>query len=250
MIAYSAKDDIECGGWYNSYNHNKFSLEEMTEFIDNIEQKLNPYITKDSTVLEIGCSSGLTMFRLAHKVKKYIGTDFSQQMINKNNIKVKENQINNIDLYCVSADNIDSLNLTNIDVVIINSVIQLFNGYHYFYNVLKKLNSLLHNQSVIFIGDILDLKKKDELISSALLYKKNNINSKTKLDFSNDLFFSKDFFEDLEFDFPYSVLDISSKNHTIKNELTNYRYDVLLQYETNKTKNKKRKTKNQYFFVI
>ncbi len=250
IIAYYAKDDISCGGWYNSYNHEKFSTEEMNDFVDNIEYKLSPYLHNNSTVLEIGCSSGLTMFRLAPKVKKYIGTDFSQQMINRNYTKVHNKKIYNIDLFCVSAENIDTLKFNNIDVVIINSVIQLFDGYHYFYRVLKKINKLLNNKSVIFIGDIMDLKKKDELISTAISYKKIHSSSNTKLDFSNDLFFSEEFFRDLEYDYPYEILDISNKLYTIKNELTDYRYDVILKYNKNINNENKKRLKNQYFFVV
>ena len=250
MIAYRAKDDIECGGWYDSYNHQKFSKNEMSEFSDNVEKKLSPYINRNTTILEIGCSSGLTMYQIADKVGKYIGTDFSQQMINRNLTKIKEKNINNIELFCVEANKIDSLNLKNVDIVIMNSVIQLFNGYHYFYNVLNKVSRLLHNKSIVFIGDVMDLEKKDDLISSILLYKNANINSSTKTDFSNDLFFSKDFFEDIEFDFPYIILDISDKIHSYKNELTEYRYDVILQYNKNTFQKNITRVKNQYFFDI
>ncbi len=250
IIAYHAKDDISCGGWYNSYNHNKFSIDEMNDYVNNIENKLSPYLNKNSIVLEIGCSSGLTMFRLASKVKKYIGTDFSQQMINRNSDKIHKEKIHNIDLFCVSAEDIDSLGLNNIDVVIINSVIQLFDGYYYFYRVLKRINKLLNNQSVIFIGDIMDLKKKDDLILSTMSYKNINNSSNTKLDFSNDLFFSEEFFRDLEYDYPYEVLDISNKQHTIKNELTDYRYDVILKFDENISKENKKRIKNQFFYVV
>ena len=250
MIAYKSEDDISCGGWFNSYNKEKFSKEEMNEFVFNVEEKLKKYLNNDKIVLEIGCSSGLTMFHISPKVKKYIGTDFSKEMIKKDLEKIKIKKINNIELQCIAADAIDMLDIYGIDLVIINSVIQLFDGYCYFYRFFDKLLKMLKNNSIIFIGDVMDLKKEDDLLLSVIDYKKKNNCNATKIDFSNDLFFSKDFFLDLEYGYNVKVLDISKKKASIKNELTKYRYDVVLQYNKNFNKKTDIRYKNQYCFKI
>ncbi len=52
---------------------------------------------------------------------------------------------------------------------------------------------------------------------------------KTKTDFSGDLFISREFFEGLNKTIPgFGEPEFSSKVHTIANELTKYRYDVLV----------------------
>ncbi|WP_331620195.1 AMP-binding protein, partial [Vallitalea guaymasensis] len=131
QVADEAVDDIEAGGWKNSYTGEDLSKEEMAEYSSNIFKKLKPHLHKDIKVLEIGCASGLSMYRIAPLVNMYYGTDLSNSIIEKNKEKVEEEQITNIKLACLQAGEIDKLDGNNFDIVIINSVIQCFHGHNY-----------------------------------------------------------------------------------------------------------------------
>ncbi|HEX3029708.1 MAG TPA: condensation domain-containing protein, partial [Clostridia bacterium] len=88
-IGNSAEDEIGSGGWVNSYTGDKFSQKEMDEFADNTFKKIEPYINKESRVLEIGCASGISMFRIAPCVELYYGTDLSEAMVENNRVRAK-----------------------------------------------------------------------------------------------------------------------------------------------------------------
>src|SRR5690606_20783663 len=58
----------------------------------------------------------------------------------------------------------------------------------------------------------------------------NYPDSKTKTDFSNELFIAKDFIRDLACDFEeIAQIRFSEKIHQIENELTKFRYDAILE---------------------
>lgn len=233
-VADDAIDDIEAGGWKNSYTGEDLSKEEMDEYSSNIFEKLRPYLNKDVRVLEIGCASGLSMFKIAPLVNMYYGTDLSDSIIEKNKKKVKEEQISNIKLACLQAGEIDKLNDNNFDIVIINSVIQCFHGHNYLRKVITKVVNKLREKGILFIGDVMDQDLKVELIESLMEFKNNHSESnyRTKTDFSNELFVSRSFFEDMAVDNKkIKGVKFTDKIHTIENELTQFRYDALFEID-------------------
>lgn len=234
----TAINDIAAGGWVNSYTGEDLSREIMDEYGDNILKKLKPILKPTHKVLEIGCSSGISMFRLAPLVKEYHGTDLSDEILKKTAIEKEKRGIENITLYSAAAHEIENIGQQNFDVVIINSVIQCFDGIHYLRKVLSNAIHLLNDNGLVFIGDIMDLDKKQTYLQSLRDFKKAHQGEGyvTKLDWSNEMFFSRSFFDDLGKEEPViEKVTHTEKIYTIPNELTEYRYDTLL------TINKKKK---------
>lgn len=225
----NAKDQYAGGGWVNSYNRQPFSKVEMDEFSDNVYQKLKPYLNKHTKVLEIGCSSGLTMFKLLPYVGEYHAIDLSSAVLEKDKNIASEFGYNNVYFYNLPADQIDEINENEFDVVIMNSVIQCFHGYNYFRKVLKKCIEKMNTNGIIFLGDVMDLDLKDDLERSLQEYKNKHPEADTKLVAKGEIFYSRGFFEDCMGEF-MSINEIlfTNKIGTIKNELTKYRYDVIL----------------------
>ena len=131
------------GGWTSSYTGEPLSRAEMAEYGDNILKKLEPLLHRDMRVLEIGCASGISMFRLAPRVGYYHGTDLSAVIIDKNRQRVEQEGHENIRLSCCLAHEIDRLGEGDFDLVIINSVIQCFHGHNYLRSVMGKSVFLL-----------------------------------------------------------------------------------------------------------
>lgn len=50
---------------------------------DKVCGYINPYLSKDMNVLELACGSGQLSFNLSKYTKSWIATDFSKQMILK-----------------------------------------------------------------------------------------------------------------------------------------------------------------------
>lgn len=230
-VGKNADDDIAAGAWVNSYTGEDLSSEEMEEYSENVLTKLKPYLNKDAKVLEIGCASGLSMYKLAPYVGMYFGTDLSEVIIKKNRVRIKKEGLKNIKLACVPAHDINLIDESGFDIVIINSVIQCFHGYNYLRGVISKATGLIKDKGIIFIGDIMDHDKKDDLIQSMIRFKTENPASgyRTKTDWSVELFVSKGFFEDLLVEMKEIVqVGFSDKIYTIKNELTEFRYDAII----------------------
>ena len=228
-ITVNAKTQIQAGGWYSSYNNKPFSELEMMEYADNVYIKLKKYLTKNKTALEIGCASGITMFRLSTSLKKYIATDMAKESLEKNRIMAKERNIENIIFFQCAAVEIEKLLPLKVDLVIINSVIQYFPGINYLKKVVDQACKLLENDGIIYLGDIMDLDKKQKLHDSLSMYKKNNPEAKTKLDLTEELFLPRKYFYYLQNINPLiESIEISDKIATIENEMSMFRYDVIL----------------------
>lgn len=229
LIANSAQNSIEAGGWFDSYTHNPFSTEEMKEYVRDTEKLLLPYINKNAAVLEIGCSSGLTMEQLCPQVSNYCGIDISTKEIDWCQKLMIEKNFTNYALMVLSADQIDTIN-DKFNIIILNSVVHCFDDEEYLIDVLEKACALLYDFGIIYLGDIMDYELKNELLSSLIHFKEKNPNSKTKISLESELFISKSFFSLLPNKIPaIRKVNIYDKSGAIDNELKKYRYNVILE---------------------
>lgn len=238
-VGRNATDDISGGGWFDSYTGERFSRAEMDEYADNVFNKLQDYFNDSVKVLEIGCASGISMFRIAPHVKEYWGIDISQIIIDYNEIVSEQKGYSNIKLRALAADQIKMLGEKDFDIVIINSVIQCFSGYNYLRDVLKDAIDLIKPTGIIFAGDIMDLDLQDELQKSLISYKQLYPERNTKLDLSNELFVSRTFWDNIRCDYgAIASVACQPKLGAIKNELTAFRYDAILTIDKRKIHDK------------
>jgi amino acid adenylation domain-containing protein len=234
-VGETAIDDITGGGWASSYTGEPLSRQEMDEYGDNILKKLEPLLHPGMRVLEIGCASGITMFRIALKVALYYGTDLSEIIIEKNKERVAKQNHGSIKLACLAAHEVHQLKdqQNPFDLVIINSVIQCFHGHNYLRKVISTAIDLLDQKGYLFIGDVMDQGKKDAMVRELTAFKQANCSRdrkyNTKTDFSSELFAAKGFFTDLAAEIEeIESVEFTDKIYTIENELTKFRYDTLI----------------------
>ncbi|NIM11547.1 MAG: amino acid adenylation domain-containing protein [Candidatus Aminicenantes bacterium] len=230
-VGETSVDEITGGGWNSSYTGVPISREEMEEYGDNILEKLTPLLHKNMRVMEIGVASGISMYRIAPRVGLYVGTDLSGVIIRKNKEQIKKQGCRNIKLRTLAAHEIHRLEEKDFDLVILNSVIQCFHGHNYLRKVIRKVIHLMGDSGYIFIGDIMDRELKEDLIASLVAFKlaHRKKDYRTKIDWSEELFVSRSFLEDLAWDYPeIRGMEFSGKIYTIENELTKFRYDALI----------------------
>lgn len=251
QVAREAVDEITSSGWVTSDTGLPFSRSEMEEYKENVLVKVLPHVTKESKVLEIGCGSGLTLFSLAPHVGHYVGTDLSGEIIKRNRAIAENEKLNNISFFHMKAHEIDLLEKNSFDIVILNSVIHCFPTLSYFKNVLELAIDKVKDRGHIFLGDLMDQDLKENFIAYLKNFKEKNSTQgfRTKLDWSKELFVSRYLIEDLQVDFPVIVDHHSSlKLHNISNELTRFRFDVMLTIDKEHPVivNPKRKHKHQH----
>ncbi|NOQ25911.1 MAG: amino acid adenylation domain-containing protein, partial [Bacteroidales bacterium] len=242
-------DEITGGGWSSSYTGKPIPREEMDEYGDNVLKKLEPHITSQTRILEIGCASGISMFKLAPKVELYYGTDLSGTILEKNEERINSEKHFNIIQKRLSADEIDQIEEKDFDIVIINSVIQCFDGHNYLKKVIRKAIDLMKPEGLMFFGDIMDQDLKNDLLKELKEFKRTNKNEKykTKTDWSQELFLSRGFWNDLKCE-ETSIKSVESgrKIFTLENELTKYRYDVLITINKDQEERVSIKEKNKF----
>ena len=254
-VGRRAEDEITRGGWISSYTGEAISRVEMEEYSMNAYNKLRDGLHAGMRVLEIGCSSGITLSKIAPQVALYYGTDLSPVILSRTEEMVAERGFKNIKLKQLVAHEISELEEKDFDLIIINSVIQNFHGHNYLLKVIRKGIELLKDDGKIFVGDVMDINKKSEMLRDLERFKQENRNKgyNTKTDFSSDFFVAKGYFQDLILsEKDIADVAISDKIRTIENELTKYRYDVLLQIDKRQAKivtgreAQQRKIKRQY----
>jgi amino acid adenylation domain-containing protein len=229
FVALESSDDaIRAGGWINSYSGDAFSVAEMEEFSENVKRKLQGHLGKTKRVLEIGCGSGLILRKIAPDVSTYVATDISPVLVDKLARYAAAEGIDNLIIKCLSATQINELDLGTFDVIILNSVVQYFPGHGYLRKVIARCLDVLAEDGVLFLGDIMELDSRKTLIEEHINYKREHPEAPVKLDFTAELFLSRAYFDHL-----FSANDIvhaatTNKYATISNELTKYRYDALV----------------------
>lgn len=142
-------------GWNSSYTGEPIPLEQMQEWMsDRLQQIL---ALKPKRVLEIGCGTGLLLFQIAPHCQKYLGTDFSTI-----SLESIQNQLNTLNLPQVEllhrmATDFEGIDVTSFDVVILNSIVQYFPGVDYLMQVLEGAIQAVAPGGVLFLGDVRSL---------------------------------------------------------------------------------------------
>ncbi len=224
-------DDISGGGWQSSYTGQWLSREVMDDYGDSIRTKLRPWLRPQSRVLEIGCATGISLFRLAPLVGRYVGTDLSPAILAFTRQEVARRGLDHVRIEALPAQEIYRLNERDFDVVVINSVIQCFSGHNVLRSVLRAAIDLIGPRGLIFLGNVFDNALKDQFLAELRDYALHRRvpGERTRTDFSEELFVGRDFIEDLRHDLPGLVsVEFSQLITTHESELSRFTFDALL----------------------
>ncbi len=238
----STKDDlIESSGWISSYTKKPFSRLEIDELVGNVVSKISANLNKDATVLEIGSGSGLIVKEIAPKVSKYICADISDIVLKKSKQIFQHEGINNVEF--LQIDNNNAFDLKDkVDVVIINSVVQFYINYGELEKVILHCLDKINEGGIVFIGDIRDPELRDSFYESLLQESESTIDKSRvnaialKKSLDKDLYVNKKFFIELSKKATrVKSVELSNKIGKLKNELSLYRYDVVIKKKNNST---------------
>lgn len=217
-------------GWNSSYTGLPIPEAEMREQVEQTVQRVLAY--RPERVLEIGCGSGLLLFRLAPHCKRYVGTDFSSQALN--HIR----QHSDAELLLRTANDFEGLIPGSFDTVVINSVVQYFPEQGYLREVLEGVLRMIGPRGRIFIGDVRSLPMLEafhfsvELARASDSMKAAELRERVRqrMAAERELVVDPGFFRLFQSRHPeISRVEIQPRRGWWHNELTRFRYDVTLE---------------------
>ena len=227
-------------GWNNSYTGDPIPLEEMVEWraatVDRIKA-LRP-----RRVLEIGAGSGLLLSQIAPQCDQYVATDFSPVAIEKLARSLEQLQFewrDRVELLTQAAHVTEALPSGHFDTIILNSVIQYFPNVGYLAKVIDNAVDLLAPGGALFIGDVRNHTLQGAFQTAVALARTSatdNAEIRQRVQRAvlgePELLLAPEFFTTWAGDHTsVAGLDIEVKRGVADNELSRYRYDVIV-YKT------------------
>jgi amino acid adenylation domain-containing protein len=209
-------------GWNSSYDGSPIPLSEMREWhlatVDRI-MALRP-----RRVFEIGVGSGLILSRVAPRVEAYWGVDLSEQAIT--NLLREVGHDPRIHLECRPAHDLGYVPEGFFDTVVINSVALYFPSVDYLVEVVRSALRMLAPGGTLFIGDNRNLRLLRTFMAATERGQgRSDVDQAVAREV--ELVLDPDFFPALAEQLGVDV-DLWVKRGAAHNELTRYRYDVVL----------------------
>ena len=236
--ANAADVTFNLAGWNSSYTGEAIPAEEMRVWVDTTVERI--LRLNAQRVWEIGCGTGLLLFRVAPFCQRYHGTDISAAALGALTKQIARPELHLLEVTLANrpahqADN--GCPGEKFDLVVLNSVVQYFPDAEYLVEVLTSAIDALGDSGSIFIGDVRNhallnmfhasvetQNASDKLTAAQLLQR---IEKAVRQD--AELLVDPEFFLALKRKNPrISRVEIQLKRGATANELTRFRYDVTL----------------------
>ncbi|PHM26108.1 non-ribosomal peptide synthetase [Xenorhabdus budapestensis] len=229
-------DDSDFGGWMNSYTEQPIVLEQMEEWRTGTMQRIESLHPR--RLLEIGCGSGLLLYRYAERCESVLATDISAEVLARHQKILQQRGWSHVELRRGDALNLGTITPDQFDTVVINSVVQYFPNIQYLEKVITQLLPAVEAGGKILLGDIRNL---DLLTAHVTAIEKNRLNGQRisvgtlanriqrRLQQEKEFLLSPSYFAQLPMRYPeIGRVDILVKRGVGDNEMLRYRYEVIL----------------------
>lgn len=224
-------------GWNSSYTSLPIPTEEMRQWTDYAVERI--LALHPRRILDIGYGTGLLLLRLAPHCVEYWGTDFSQAALRyiQSQITQPGQEMPQVKLLQQDADNFSGIEAGAFDVVILNSVVQYFPNVEYFLRVLKGAVQTVAAGGYVVIDDVRSLPLLEsfhtsvevERASATLTTVQLRQRIQKRISQEQELVIDPGFFLALQQELPQiRYVEIQLKRGRYQNELSQFRYDVVL----------------------
>jgi pristinamycin I synthase 3 and 4 len=223
-------------GWNSSYTGEPIPAEEMREWVDRTVARI--LALHPGRVLELGVGMGLLLLRVAPHAASYLGTDLSPRALQAVDARVRAARgLPPVTLMQREAADFGGMEPRAFDTAVLNSVAQYFPGAAYFADVIDGAVERLADGGAFFIGDVrhrgtlaaFRAAVEFEAAPNAMPLRELRQRARRAVDEEEELVADPDFFHALAERNPrIGRVEVRVKRGAHHNELTRYRYDVVL----------------------
>ena len=222
-------------GWNDSYTGRPIPVPQMQEWLDHTVERIRALAPR--RVVELGCGTGMILYHLLADVEHYTGIDISRGALESIRRELTAAESRKVTLLEQAADATGGTPDRSCDLVVINSVAQYFPSADYLTRVLRRAVDLVADGGHIFVGDVRSLEQLGAFHTAIELRQapahvgvgalRERVQRRAAHE--KELALSERFFEALACAIPrLASVDVELKRGTARNELTAFRYDVVL----------------------
>ena len=233
----SDSDEPSFAGWNSSYTGRPLSEREMREWVERTVARIGAL--RPRRMLEVGCGLGLLMRHLAPTCDLYWGTDISSEAIERLQRWVRGRpEFERVKFTHGEAVSANPAGQCRFDTIVLNSVIQYFPSEDYLYTTIQSALNQLSPGGSIYIGDVRNLRLLSAFHASVQVARSGpevrigTLRDRVAraIELEKELVVDPEFFEELIRHFrEIQSVSVNLKRSTCdNNELTRYRYDVVL----------------------
>ncbi len=228
-------DTFNLQGWNSSYTGEPIPAGEMREWLDGTVGRL--LALPHRRVLEVGCGTGLLLFRVAPEAERYRGTDFSGVALAQVQAELAGRGLPQVELAQGLADDWAGVRPGDFELVVLNSVVQYFPGVEYLVKVLEGAVAAVAPGGAVFVGDVRSLPLLEAFHASVQLHRAADSLPAAELARrvgrrvadEEELVVDPELFLALARRLPAVCrVEVLLKRGRHANELTRFRYDVIL----------------------
>lgn len=228
-------------GWNSGYDGSALPLEQLREWRDETVRSIRAL--RPRRVLELGVGSGLLLSRLAPEAEAYWGLDLAPRVIERlrRQVDTRPDLAGRVVLHSRPADDHEGVPRGYFDVVVLNSVVQYFPSGRHLARVLELAAAALAPGGSVFVGDVRHLGLMESFHGAVAARSAGAVPGSGEhrravargMAAEPELLVDPEFFRSLtvaaEGSGPlFAACDVRLKRGTHHNELTRYRYDVVL----------------------
>ncbi len=236
--------------WESSYTGKHLPVEEMREWLAESLASIHALFPKN--VLEIGCGQGFLLMDLVQTCDRYTGIDISSEALACLEDLFGENAGERRDNAChadmtllvaeaTALSSLEGIGEQTFDTAIFNSVVQYFPDYAYCIEAVRQAVDRLDFGGKVFLGDLRNLAGLDLLHIAIQAHRcQKGVGAQEFLDrararkrMESELLLAPAFWQAIQRLIPrIAAVQVSPKKGRSANELTEFRYEVVLYCDT------------------
>ena len=228
---------INLRAWVSSYTNQPLTEAEILESVNNTVNRI--LALRPKKMLEVGCGTGLLLFRIAPHCDEYYGTDISSTAVEllEQELAGREPKLAGVKVLQMAAHEPEHLAAGPFDMIMMNLVTQHFPSSEYLLRVLEGAVNATRPGGSIFIGSVRSLPLLKAFHTSVQLHKASSSLTREQLRqrvykammADQELVIDPALFIKLKQHLPkIDRVRIELKQGRHQNEITRFEYDVTL----------------------
>jgi amino acid adenylation domain-containing protein len=155
--SYRNSEDVEdatfnIAGWNSSLTGSPLLPEEMADWVHATVGRI--LALHPERILELGCGTGLLLYRIAPGCTSYVATDISRRALESVAEQLAPRNLEHVVLKLQSADDFTGIEPESFDTIVMNSIVQYFPSVEYLLQVLRGAVGATRRGGRIFLGDV------------------------------------------------------------------------------------------------